>query len=151
MKLPRGSRAAAERWRRVSRPAAAIESTPAMAAAATTVSAGATGEGTPLAHDESAQPVGTTGSATACGVKTSGTLPLRVFLAGTPAPERSAFGMRPMTTMAAKGPRKHQRHTRDMVPRLRANSRRVPSGTDEGVCEVTRLSTRSSRLTSGRM
>jgi hypothetical protein len=39
-------------------------------------------------------------------------MPLRVFLVGTPVPERSAFGMRPMTTMAAKGPRKHQRHTR---------------------------------------
>jgi hypothetical protein len=42
--------------------------------------------------------------------------------------------MRPMTTMAAKGPRKHQRHTRDMAPRLRVISRRESSGTDEGVC-----------------
>ena len=142
MKLPRGNTAATERWRRVIRPAAAMESTPAKAAAATTVSAGATGEGTPLEHDESAQPVGMTGSATVCGVKTSGTMLLRVLLAGTPASERRAFGMRPMTTMAAKGPRKHQRHTRDMVPRLRVISRRVPSGTDEGVCEIRRLSGR---------
>lgn len=134
MKLPRGNTVATERWRRVSRLAAATASTPAKVAAATTVSAGATGEGTPLAHDESAQPVGTTGSATARGVKTADTLPPRVFLVGTPAPERSAFGMRPMTTMAAKGPRKHQRHTRDMAPRLRVITRRESSGTDEGVC-----------------
>ncbi len=132
MKLPRGNIVAAERWRRASRAHAAMESTPARAAAATTVTAGATGEGTPLAHDESAQPVGVAGSATVCGVTTSGSLPLRVLRAGTPAPERSAFGMRPMTTIAAKGPREHQRHTRDMIPRLRAIYRREPSGTDEG-------------------
>jgi hypothetical protein len=131
MKLPRGSSAAAERWRRVIRPAAAMESTPAKAAAATTVSAGATGEGTPLEHDESAQ-LGMVGSASMFGVKTWATLALRALLAGAPASERSAFGIRPMTTMAAKGPKRHQRHARDMVPRLRANSRRVPSGADEG-------------------
>ena len=44
------------------------------------------------------------------GVKTSATLALRALLAGAPASERSAFGIRPMTTMAAKGPKRHQRH-----------------------------------------
>src|ERR1700722_8911272 len=103
MKLPRGSSAAAERWRRVSRPAAAMESTPANAAAATTGGAGATGEGTPLEHDESAQ-LGMNGSATASGEKTSAKLAVRVLLAGTPASAGSAFGIRAMTTMAAQGP-----------------------------------------------
>jgi hypothetical protein len=128
MKLPRGSSAAAERWRRVRRPAAAKESTPAKAAAATTVRAGVTGEGTPLEHDESVQPAGMTGSATVSGVKTSGALALRALLAGAPASEKSAFGIKPMTTMTANGPKRHQRHTRDIPARLRANSRRVPSG-----------------------
>src|ERR1700733_11544532 len=147
MKLPRGSSAAAERWRRVIRPAAAMESTPAKAAAATTVSAGATGEGTPLEHDESAQ-LGMNGSATACVVKTSATPAVRVLLPGAPASARSAFGIRPMRTMAANDPNRHQRHARDMDPRLRANSRREPSGTDEGVCDVTRLP--CARLAPGR-
>ena len=84
-----------------------------------------------LEHDESAQ-LGMNGSATASGVKTSATLAVRVLLAGAPASVRSAFGIRPMTTMAAKGPNRHQRHARDIGPRLRANSRGVPSGADEG-------------------
>src|SRR5580700_5910282 len=107
-----------------------MESTPAKAAAATTVSAGAAGEGTPLEHDASAQPVGRTGSATVGGVKTSDTLALRALLAGTPASERRAFGIRPMTTMAAKGPKGHQRHTRDMVASLPTNSRCETSSTE---------------------
>jgi hypothetical protein len=138
MKLPRGSSAAAERWRRVSRPEAAMESTPAKAAAATMVRAGATGEGTPLEHDESVQPAGRSGSATVSGVKTSGILALTALFAGTPASERSAFGIKPMTTMAANGPKRHQRHARDMVSRLRADSRRVSSGSDVGISDVDR-------------
>ena len=64
------------------------------------------------------------------GVKTSATLALRALLAGAPASERSAFGIRPMTTMAAKGPKRHQRHARDMIQGyglILAACRRVPT------------------------
>src|ERR1700728_945983 len=92
-----------------------------MAAAATTVSVGAAGLGTPRLHEASGQGGGLNGTSTRDHV----TAVVTELLTRGSAPERSECGMRPPTMMATKNPKRLHRHLCDMTTRLRANCRRA--------------------------